>query len=161
MATAKERRMTLPTKLPDKRMLHVARELALDIYPLEDILANARVTDEEFERWSGNPHFQSILTDEVAKWTAATNTHERVRVKAAVVMEDWMETAAGILNDRTEPLSGRAEVAKLLSDLSGMRQKAGADAGGGERLSITINLGEDKTLTIDKPIKVIDHVEDM
>lgn len=147
--------------LPDKRMIHVAREIALDIHELEDILRNAAVSPEEFARWSHNEHFQSMLRDELAAWASATNTHERVKLKAAVVMENWLEQAHSILHDKTETLSGRAEIAKLLADMSGMRAKDMHVANAGDRLSITINLGDAKPLRVEKDMKVIEHTEDI
>lgn len=146
----------------DRRILHVAREIALDIHPLENILRNVGMSRGEFDAVRETDYFKALLNDEMVKWNSALNTHERVKIKASVVIEDYLEEAHRVLHDPKESLNGRAEIAKLLAKLAGMGM-TNADTGVvGEKLSITINMGAEK-VEIDRTIKTIEHdaMEDM
>lgn len=148
--------MLAPLEFGDRRILQVAREIAIDIQPLEKILHSVGMTREEFNDVRQTEYFKNILVEETSKWNSAVNTHERVKIKASVVIEDYLEEAHRVLHDRNETLSGRAEIAKLLAKLAGMGM-TNAEAGvGAEKIAITINMGDQK-VEVAREMKTIDH----
>lgn len=140
----------------DRRILQVAREIAIDIQPLDRILQSVGMTREEFHNVKQTEYFKNLLVEETSKWNSAKNTHERVKIKASVVIEDYLEEAHRVLHDPEETLSGRAEIAKLLAKLAGMDKTGGDIGAAGERISITINMGNEK-VEVAREVKTIDH----
>jgi hypothetical protein len=144
----------------DVQYLRLAREIAADLYEIQTILKNNNVNSEQWEAIKADPRFLALLESEVAAWNAAGNTHERTKLKAGMLIEEWLLEANTRLHDGKEALPAKTEVAKLLARLAGMgNERVDATAGlGGERFSITINLGADTKLQFQKEVtpKVIE-----
>lgn len=137
-------------------LVRLAREIAIDHYPLNDILTRYSISPEEFEQIRENHQFITLLMAEQAAWNSATNTEERTKLKAAAVIEEWLPEANALIHDKQQLLSGKAEIAKLLTSIAGMGvRNARVEGAGGERFSVTINLGADAKLSFDKT-KVIE-----
>lgn len=120
----------------------LAREIAMDIFPLDQILELHRLTDEEWARVQQNQKFKDMLAQMVAEWNATTSTKDRVKIKAATGLESQLETYIRDIGDPTIPLSQRVEAGKFLAklgELDGSLLGAGA-AGGG--FQIILNIGE-------------------
>jgi hypothetical protein len=152
---------TLPvTYSKDVQYLRLAREIAADLYDIETILKNNNINSDQWSVISADPRFSTLLQAEVEAWNAASNTHERTKLKAGMLMEEWLLEANARLHDGKETLAAKTEVAKLLARLAGMGVERGDPTGGmgGERFQITINLGADHKLSFQKelPAKVIE-----
>lgn len=120
----------------------LAREVAMDILPLPDILRLHQIDDEQWQHVQANQNFQKQLAGLVQDWNSASNTRERVKVKAATALEAQLEVLVNDIADSTIPLNQRVEAAKLLArlgDLDGARPE-----GAGERFQISINIGDVK-----------------
>jgi hypothetical protein len=143
----------------DPLFVKLAREVAIDHHDIETILKHYQITTEHWERISANPHFQKLLEAEIAAWQGATNTHERTKLKAAALVEEWLPEANTRLHDAQENLPAKVELGKLLTRIAGMGLTGmGVDGAPAERFSITINLGADAKLQFEKQVtsKVID-----
>ena len=133
----------------------LAREIAMDIFPLTQILELHRLSDEEWQRISGNQRFQTMLEQMIREWNSAANTRERVRIKAATGLESVLETYIREIVDESIPLTQRVEAGKFLARLG---ELDGALVGElGERFSITLNIGATHVEAEAQPMKVIDH----
>lgn len=146
--------------LNDSKLVSLAREIAMDIAPLETILEGASITPEQWEIISQSGRFKSLLAAEAEAWNTALNTHERVKLKAAAMMEEWLPELNSRLHDRGENLTAKIEGGKLLAKIASVGERVMGDGdGGGERFSVTINLGADTQLKFEKelPAKVIEH----
>lgn len=146
------------TKFTDVTLVKLARELAMEIHPLEDILKAHQIEPKLWEIIQENPRFHALLETETAQWNGALNTSERVKIKAAALIEEWLPEANERVHDKHETLSSKTELAKLVRDLAGFSRNGMSVEGGGERFSVTINLGADAQLKFEKqlPPKVID-----
>ena len=143
----------------DVTLLRLARELAWDIYPLDTILQMNKVDANVWEIIRNLPRFQSYLESELAAWHAATNAHERVKVKSAIMVEEWLPELNTRIHDPNESLNSKIEAGKLVARLAGMGlEKAAISGDVGEKFSVTINLGGDAQLKFEKQIspQVID-----
>lgn len=134
----------------DLTMQKLAREIAADILPLERILEVHGVTSQQWETIRHNPHFNRLLASEIEAWHSASNTAERVKVKTQAMIEEWLPEAFARLNAPSENLNHKVELAKLIRDLAGMGGRNVDATGGGERVSISINLGSGDPIRIEK-----------
>lgn len=141
-------------------LLRLVREIAMDIFPIETILEHHQIPLETFHKIKDNPRFIELLESEVLAWNSAGNTHERTKLKAAALIEEWLEEANTRLHDKDEALNSKVELGKLLARIAEMgTNKADVAGGAGEHFKITINLGADAQLNFSKQAapKVIDH----
>jgi hypothetical protein len=135
----------------DVTLLRLAREIAWAIHPLEAILKVHDLSMETWETIKNLPRFQRYLESEMVAWHTAGNAHERVKVKTAVMLEEWLPELHARMHDQRELLSAKIEAGKLVARLAGMGlEKAGINGGEGERFSVTINLGADNQLKFEK-----------
>lgn len=156
------------TELMEKRagfseilLLKLAREIAMDIRPVEEILETHKIAGDDWYEIQKNPYFQGILSSEVQAWQSANNTSERVKLKTLAMVEEALPEFHARMHDPKEPLPAKTDVLKTIAKFAGIGN-ANVDASmGGERLSVTINLGADHQLRIEKEVtsKVIDHDE--
>jgi len=149
---------TIAERYSETTLLTLAREIAWEIHPLEHILRTASVSPEHFEEIRKLPRFQQYLTSELQAWASATNSHERVKVKSSIMLEVWLAELNARLYDPRESLSAKLEGGKLLARLAGMGLDKAGITDGGEKFSVTINLGADSSLKFEKtsPARVIE-----
>lgn len=145
-------------RISDVTLVKLARELAMDIHPLNDVLKAHQIDLKTWEYIAEMPRFQALLETESAQWNGALNTHERVKIKAAALVEEWLPELNERMHDRSESLNSKIEAGKLAARLAGMGLTGAGVSGGGEGLKVTINLGADAQLTFEKPLppKIID-----
>lgn len=151
---------TLPQQYDrDTKILRLAREIAVDHDDLETILERHQIEPKDWEDIRRDPRFLQILESEVAAWNSALNTHERTKLKAAALIEEWLPEANARLHDSKENLPAKVELGKLLARIAGMGLNGvGVEGGGAEKFSVTINLGGDAQLkfTKDLPLQAIE-----
>lgn len=124
---------------------NLARQLAMDILPVSQILQLNSVDDKTWERIQEDRKFQEILHDYAKEWNSASNTRTRIKVKSQSAIEMLLEPLVEAIMDSSIPLSQRIEAIRQLArlgELEGKPEIGGGQAGGG--VSITINVGQDK-----------------
>lgn len=145
----------------DVKLVKLAREIAMGIKDLPDILFDNGLTQMEFASIQVLPHFAKMLDAEVAAWQSAVNTNDRVKLKAGAMLEEYLPELYARLNDREEPLMAKIKAVEHLSKMAGFGDRDIQQAGSpGDKVSVIINLGADHQLVYRKelPSKVIDHV---
>jgi hypothetical protein len=132
-----------PRDAIDIIMLKVARDLAQDIYPAEDILKKYDLSGDMFEAFKRHPRFQGYLISEREAWLSANNIESRTKLKAGMVLETFMDGAYQEISDRTQPLNQRVELGKMLAKIAGFGEpKAFINTGGGgPGFTLQINIG--------------------
>jgi hypothetical protein len=148
-------------RLGDDKILRLAREIAADIHPLDKILNLYSISAYEYESISKNAYFNSLVSSEREAFLSATNTYERVKLKSAVAVEEWLPQLFRDMHDSKQSLLHRIEGGKLLAKLAGMGiEKADVNASS-ERFTININMGSGDPVKIEKNVsptsKVIEH----
>jgi hypothetical protein len=144
----------------DSQMVEVARHIAQDIYPLEDILKNMSISLEDFNKWKNNPRFHEYIKEEKAQWSSAFNATTRTKLKAAIVLERFMETLDSDLGNKVTPLNQRVEGAKLLAKITGLGEPKNAVVTGGGGFQLHINIGSGAPGVTINTSKVIEHQEE-
>lgn len=144
-------------------MIQLAREIAMDIFPLDQILKNRAVTNDTWDKIRDNPRFNALLRTAMDEWNSSLNTGERVKIKAMAFVEEAMPEFFGRVHDPLENLPAKVETLKAIGRFAGLGiPNATPGAGGsGERFSVTINMGDDKQLKIERtvPPQVIEQNE--
>lgn len=143
---------TLPISVPglkDVTFLKIAREIAMDINPLEKILETHGVSQEEWLRIQDNMQFQEYLRGSIQEWNSAVNTSERVKLKSMAFVEEALPEFYARAHDPKEALPAKVEVLKTVARLAGFGNNVDGSVSG-ERLSVTINLGSDQQVKIEK-----------
>jgi hypothetical protein len=102
----------------------LAREIAQDIFTVEQIVSLHRLTDNEWVQIQAHPRFQSMLHTMQLEWNSALNTRERVRIKAATGLETTLEVFINEINNAQIPLSQRVEAGKFLARLGELGEHA-------------------------------------
>lgn len=152
---------TIPGSVYDEmKLVKLAREIAMGIKDIPDILYDHGLTQREFEEIGRLPRFTKVLSDELAAWESANNTQERVKLKAGAMIEEYLPELYARLNDREEPLVGKIKAMELVSKMAGFGERDIYAAGTpGDRVQVIINLGADTRLEYQNrlPPKVIDH----
>jgi hypothetical protein len=138
-------------------MLKLAREIAMDIQSIEDILKHHQVTGSQWEEIQQNPRFNSYLRGAVEEWQSATNTAERVKLKSMAFVEEALPEFFARAHDPKEPLAAKTEVLKTIAKFAGVGGSV-EGALSGEKMIVTINLGADNQLRIERDVtpQVID-----
>jgi hypothetical protein len=128
----------------------LAREIAMDIFPVEQIIELHRLTDEEWTRLQSHPKFIEMVRTLSAEWGSAVNTRERVKVKAATGLESKLEVYIRSIDDEQIPLAQRVEAGKFLARLGELDGQGHILGGGGSGVTINISTGgEVPPLTIE------------
>ncbi len=160
--------MSLPADYPaipvgvydDMKLVKLAREIAMGIKDIPDILFDHSLTQLEFDSIKRLPHFNKILAAEIADWGSAVNTAERVKLKMGAMVEEIAPELYARLNDPKEPLMAKIKGIELAAKLAGLGQADISPTGApGDRVQVIINLGADTKLEYEKrlPPKVIEH----
>lgn len=144
----------------DSLMITVARNIAQDIYPLDTILKNLSISIEDFAQWKDNPRFHNYIREEKAAWAAAHNTSARTKLKAGIVLEEFMQKLDSDLHNATIPLAQRIEGAKLLAKITGLGEPKNAVPAGGGGFQLHINIGSGGNGVTINASKVIDHAQE-
>lgn len=143
----------------DTLYLRIAREIAIDLFPVETILKNNQIDQSQFDRIRKDARFLRLLDSEVAAWQAAGNTLERTKLKAGALLEEFLPEANARIHDKNETLAAKNELVKTLTRIAGMGlERANIEGGGGERFTVTINLGAGNKLQFENQVtpKVIE-----
>lgn len=135
----------------DAILLKLAREIAMDIRPIDEILKSYEVDTYAWDVIQQNFTFKGYLRGAIEEWNSATNTQERVRLKALAMVEEALPEFYGRMHDADEALQHKTEVLKTITKLAGLERQVG-ELGGGEKFTVTINLGADQQVRIEKDI---------
>lgn len=126
----------------DINVIKLAREVAIDHYPINDILTRYNITPEVWDALQEWPRFKELVEIERQNWLSATNTNTRIRLKSATVIEEWMEQGYLLLHDAKESFNSKIELLKLLGKFSGMDQPPAVQGEIAGRVTINIKIGD-------------------
>lgn len=144
----------------DAELIRLAREIAMDMRTIPQILDLVELTQERYEEICAMPHFQRYLRSALEEWNSATNTGERVKLKSLAFVEEALPEFYARAHDPKEPLAGKVELLKTVARFAGV---GGQVVGGAapDRMVVTINLGSDHSLRVEKDITpTYEEVED-
>jgi hypothetical protein len=132
----------IPVRLNDSEISRLAREIARDIKPINEILEVFRLSADEFDKISETKFFQVRLAEEIQLWNASDplSVAKRIETKAATMVEDCLLEVYALIHDPNQPMQAKVEALKWAARMAGMGENsAKADSSGG--VKITINVG--------------------
>lgn len=140
-------------------IVKLAREIAMDLRPLDDILEHHLVSKSDFEKLKRNPYFNRVLSAETEAWNSGTNTGDRVRLKAAAMMEELLPDLYKRMVQPKEDLLKVVKGAELVTKLAGLNMENDKNHNPSDKVVITINMGSDNKLQVAKTVtpQVIEH----
>lgn len=145
--------VTLPVipeapQLTIQKVAGLAREIAMGIRELPDILETYKISTTAYEKLKNLEVFTKLIDIATIEWHAATNTPGRTQIEAAAALEQALPIAYARAISGNEPMNHVNEFLKLLADIGGVRKDPHKGTPG-ERFQININLGADTTISLD------------
>ncbi len=154
--------MTDSTPRPALRPHEIAKlagEVARALQNLPDILPVFGISEAQYrEHVETNEFFKITLEAERISWHSATNTQRRLATEAAMALEEVLPEVTARLKLKSEPLPAVVEGVKTLGKLAGVGETKNG-VGAGEKISILIDLGEDKKVAIEATASVSTEVQ--
>lgn len=141
---------TVERELTEVDISRLAREISRNLKPLELTLDQLRITSDQWDRIQNSPIFKQRLVEEAAVWSASTkkSIEDRISTKAAVMIEELLLDAVGMVQNDDLPGVARVQSLQFLASMAKLGDKAVRDDGSG-RVQININIGGRK-VTFDK-----------
>jgi hypothetical protein len=149
-----------PAGLPDPDLLvRIARELATELYTLDQILIRYDIDKAYFDQAIGpNKFYQQVYNAYLQEWQSISSTHKRLAFAAAAALEDKLPTLANRMGDRNSGLGDAVATAKLFRDLAGIATPGpNQGAAAGDKFSISINFGHHKVALETKVVAPIEE----
>jgi hypothetical protein len=143
----------------DLIFVQLAREIAMDIQPLEAILKSHEINENRWSEISANPRFLGYLQTAMSEWNSALNTGERVKLKALSMVEEALPEMYARMHDPRELLASKVRAMEVIGKIGGVGVTGlgNTPGSGSEKFSVTINLGADQQLKISADVpKTID-----
>jgi hypothetical protein len=85
--------------------------------------------------------FRQMLREAQEEWEGARNTHKRIKLKAAVNIEEALPHFYRAMTSDKEPLSAKVKAFEAVSRVAGLGIPEPAAAGNGQFFKLEINLG--------------------
>lgn len=139
----------LPITDHDSRL---AVELAVQISPMADILRRHDLTKEALRVKLRDPAFRHMVKEAKRVWQSDLSVKERIRLKSQVLVEDSLLGIYEMFNDQTLAAPARLDAFKQMARVATVDAPDKEQGNIGERISININLGEDRKVTLDSNV---------
>lgn len=139
----------------EPQLVALAREIAMDIQPIEVILKQFSLSPSELENITKLPRFQQLLEEHCLVWQSAMNGADRIKAKSAAVIEDFLPELYNRLHDGKENLLHKIKGAELLAKLAGLGiEKQMGASGPGFHLEIHIGDGKPTLVNVTPKVSV-------
>jgi hypothetical protein len=133
----------LPETFNTQDAAKLARDIALRLYDESVILKKAGLTEGQYETLKQNQWFQALVTQITTEWNLPKNAQQRLAILSAVGLETVLPDIIARAKVSNEPLTGIAQLVKVLADMAGFSSQNRQQAPAAEKFNIVINLGAD------------------
>ena len=140
----------------EDRLRELAIGLAKGVEDDDLLFARLGFSREDYDELASTRTFRSMLAQAASEWESAGNTHKRVKLKAAVNVEQSLPSFYQAMIDPKEPLSSRVKVLEVVTRVAGLANPELQPAGSGQYFKLEINLGRDRP-----PIVIENNVEEI
>lgn len=128
-------------------------ELAAQISPVKEVLARYGLTEVDLRERMEQPGFKAALKEAARAWQSDLNVQERIRLKAAALVEDNLLTLHGMLKQEATGPTAKLKAFEHLSDLA-VPKKAEGPASAGTRFQLNITIpGTEKPVVVEGEAK--------
>jgi hypothetical protein len=133
------------TKTRDSRL---AAELVAKLRSREDVAEAYGLSEEQLLKKLREPGFKRILQDTREAWESDSNTRQRVRAKAGLLVEDALLDMYSIATDAEVNASTRVSSFDSLTRVADVSAPSKDGAGGGSGFKVIINLPDKDPIAI-------------
>lgn len=137
------------SSLLDPLLASLAREIANDIYTVDQVLVKFQISQMQWENIQANRRFQDLLLEAVREVNSTSGAKQRIAMKAMFSLEMALPHLFQRMTDPNVPLTQQVDMAKLMGQWAGLgaAENQGAGAAGGSGFQLRIFLG-------DKPVVI-------
>jgi hypothetical protein len=135
-----------PSEALDSITDHDARlifDLVANMRPKADVLARYNMSINDLAAKARNPMWAAAYCETEKVWKSDMNTAQRIRLKAAFLLEDSLIPLFNIIRSDQMPATQKLAAIEQLTKISTV-SNVPKEAGAGERHNITINIGGSK-----------------
>ena len=125
----------------EQRLRELANGVIRGIQTPEEVLSILGFTSQEYTELSETRMFRQMLRQAQDEWEGASNTHKRIKLKAAVNIEQALPHFYLAMTSDKEPLSSKVKAFEVVSRVAGLGQVEPVGAGAGQFFKLEINLG--------------------
>lgn len=125
----------------EKRLRDLAHGLIRGIEEPQTVLNRLGFTTDDYEVLADTRAFRQMLGEAQDEWEGARNTHKRIKLKAAVNIEEALPHFYLAMTDPKEPLSSKVKAFEVVSRVAGLGNPEPVAAGAGQSFNLQINLG--------------------
>lgn len=133
--------MSILTADDEQRLRELAAGLAKDMEDTDALLARLGFTRDDYNTLSETRAFKAMLNQALSEWEGASNTHKRIRLKAATNIEQALPHFYHAMTDDKEPLSSRVKAFEVVARVGNLGNPDVIPPGGGQFFKLEINLG--------------------
>lgn len=144
----------MPPLLPAD-LARLAQEIVHNMRELPDILKTFNLTPDQYARIRTLPFFSGAVASATIEWDSAKNVYERLKLEAAIGLEDALPKIQARMVKTDEALPGVVEAAKLFAKMAGVGERDHAPGPPGEKFTININLGDGQDIRFEKSVTPI------
>jgi len=128
-------------------------DLVANLRPKSAVLVQYGMTVQDLASKAQSPMWQAAYRETERLWKSEMNTAQRIRLKAAFLLEDSLVPLSQIVHSQNMPVSSKLQAIEQLTKISTVANVP-KDSATGERHSITINIGGGKApivISTEKP----------
>jgi hypothetical protein len=125
----------------EKRLRDLAHGIVRGIEEPKTVLNRLGFTSDDYEVLADTRAFRQMLGEAQSEWEGAGNTHKRIKLKAAVNIEEALPHFYLAMTDPKEPLSSKVKAFEVVSKVAGLGMNEPVAAGAGQSFNLQINLG--------------------
>ena len=131
----------LMTKQDEQKLRELAAGIVRGIQTPEEVLAHLDMTIDDYSELSETRMFRQMLRTAQDEWEGASNTHKRIKLKAAVNIEEALPHFFMAMTSEKEPLSSKVKAFEVVARVAGLGNPEPVAAGNGQFFKLEINLG--------------------
>jgi hypothetical protein len=149
--------------ITEHKIRYLVTEIAKDVVEIDNILLHLNITRDEYLRLSGTRAFKEALVVAQTEWQGATNTHKRVKLKAAAIVEELIMKVFFACTKDDQPLNSKVKALETIAKIGGLgalEPAAGTREGTmGNIFNLQINYSEGNTEQVQLGGPIIDGEE--
>lgn len=127
----------------------IAAELAAGLSDATAVRERYGISPEQWQTLKNSPVFRQMLAEAVREFRGDLNAGKRIQKKADIVIEDAIPAYDAMIHNPEIPAAARIDAGKLLAQLAGRNQKPGEGGPATGGFTLNINLGNNRSVTID------------
>jgi len=131
----------LLSKHDEMRLRELANGIVRAVEEPEPLLDRLGFTSSDYAELSETRMFRQMLTQAQSEWEGASNTHKRIKLKAAVNIEEALPHFYKAMTSEKEPLSSKVKAFEVVAKVAGLGMNEPVPAGTGQFFKLEINLG--------------------